>query len=130
MTTPQSARSAYLTTTKTTGTPRATEYKVLSEVTSALRRGEKVKNEDYPLYIDALSRNLRLWTILGTDAASENNGLPTALRSQIFYLFEFTRHHTAQLLRQEKGVTTAPLIEINSHIMAGLRTSIPEQEAS
>ena len=116
------AQRAYAPITRSTGTPRATEYKAFSEITNSLRRCEKTKQQNYAAYIGALSRNLRLWTIIGADAADERNALAPELRSQLFYLFEFTRQHTAKLMQREKNLDATPLIEINTNIMTGLRT--------
>lgn len=115
------ARNAYQQSTQSTATPRAVEYKLLSRLTGALVAGENNKKTDLPAYIDALSRNLEFWTVIGADTAHRNNALPPALRAQIFYLYEFVRSHTNKLYNSNDGLTAEALIDINKNIMMGLR---------
>lgn len=130
MTSALTARNAYSSTTRNTGTPRAIEYKVFSQVTAALVRANDNKRDDYPAYIDALSRNLRLWTAFGADAANDANPLPDALRGQIFYLFEFIYQHTQKILRGDTSLSVDPLVNINNTIMPGLRSNIDAEAVS
>ena len=58
---------------------------------------------------------------MAVDVANKDNELPEALRAQIFYLAEFTQLHSRKVLRRE--ATVAPLVEINSSVMRGLRMS-------
>ena len=53
------------------------------------------------------------------DVAEPTNLLPQPLRAQIFYLAEFTMHHSAKVLKGDASV--APLIDINTAVMRGLR---------
>jgi len=121
MTHPSLARRGYDSSTKATGTPRSVEYKLFAQISGALSRSQKQKTEDYPGYVAALSRNLELWTVLGSDVAAKGNHLPSELKSQIFYLSEFTREHTRQILSGEQDLDADILLSINSNIMLGLR---------
>ena len=114
------ALKAYEKTAKSTGTPRSVEYQVFSRLTSALTKAEENKAENYFSYVTALSRNLEFWMIIGADVSSPENQLPKELRSQIFYLFEFTQQHTQRILNGDKTLNAAPLIEINTNVMNGL----------
>ncbi|MEM8771400.1 MAG: flagellar biosynthesis regulator FlaF [Pseudomonadota bacterium] len=128
MTPATTAQNAYSSAARTTGTPRAIEYKVFSQVTAALMRAEKNKDKDKTNFITALSKNLQLWTVLGADAANENNQLTDTLRGQVFYLFEFTRDHTNKILSGQSDLSAAPLIDINNAIISGLRSTAKEEE--
>ena len=115
------ARNAYHQSARSTASPRAVERQLLSRLTTALIVGEKNRREDYPGLIRALGKNLEFWTVIAADVASEGNQLPAQLRSQLFYLFEFTRTHTNKIITGDQTVDAEPLIEINQNIIRGLQ---------
>lgn len=96
------------------------EYEIFAKVTSALNRAKDLPSSDFPKLAKAVHDNQRLWTILGTDVSSPDNDLPAALRAQLFYLFEFTLHHSAKVLDGDASVDA--LIEVNRSVMRGLST--------
>ena len=113
------AQSGYANSVKSTGSGRALEYQIFARVTKALTDLEP-SALDYPARMaEALHRNLKLWTVLAVDVADDNNELPAALRSNLFYLSEFTRHHTAKI--HAGAADPKILIEINTMVMRGLR---------
>ncbi len=123
------AGNAYKSTSNATATPQGVEYQTLVRLNGDLGVTEKKKRQDYPAYIRALSNNLKFWTIVGADAASETSPLPAQLRAQLFYLYEFTQHHTMKIIQGDKTLTVDPLVDINKNIMTGLRGSQTKQEA-
>lgn len=102
-----------------TRTPRAAEYEVIAQITRRLSAATRRQKEDYPGFISALADNERLWSTLGADVAGEGNGLPSALRARLFYLFRFTTEHS----RKIRHGTASPevLVEINTAVLRGLR---------
>ncbi|MEZ5892655.1 MAG: flagellar biosynthesis regulator FlaF [Parvularculaceae bacterium] len=115
------ARDAYHQSTRSTASPREVERQLLSRLTTGLVVGEKNRETDHAGYIRALGKNLEFWTVIAADVASETNQLPTPLRAQLFYLFEFTRLHTNKIISGDKKLTADPLIEINQNIIKGLQ---------
>lgn len=113
------ARQAYEQADAPTRTTRDTEYEVISKVTGRLKAAAERKDSDFADLAKALHDNRRLWTILAADVADPANLLPEDLRARIFYLAEFTRHHSSRVLAK-KG-TVEPLIEINLAVLRGLR---------
>ena len=101
-------------------TPRSIEYEVIARITRRLKAAAATRESDYPGFVAAVSDNLRLWAVLGTDVAASGNELPTPLRARIFYLFEFTEQHSRKLLAGEP-VSADILIEINVAVLRGLR---------
>lgn len=144
----QLAQNAYGSGTRSVRTPRGIEYEAFARVTSRLkavasqlqqskRAPHKTKSQasfrvsgHYGKLAEALDENRRLWTLLASDVASSNNQLPDDLRARILFLAEFTRQHTAKVLKQEASVV--PLLEINLAIMRGLgnQPSNPKAKAS
>ena len=112
------ARAAYSQHGAPTRTDRGTEYEVFARVTNALRSAAAKGTQGFPELADAIHRNRKLWTLLATDVASQDNGLTQELRARIFYLAEFTQDYSPKVLRQ--GASIAPLLEINASIMRGL----------
>ena len=118
------ARNAYHQSTRTTASPRAVERQLLSKLTTAIVVAQKNRKDDPAAFVRALGKNLEFWTVISTDVASENNQLPVELRSQLFYLFEFTQHYTRKLMSEDgKALDAEPLIEINQNIIRGLQGS-------
>ncbi len=141
----QLAKNVYDSGTRFVRTPRGIEYEAFARVTSRLKtiatqlarakqhdRETKSKN---PLQVSghfaelshALLDNRKLWTILASDVANRDNGLPKELCASIFSLAEFTRQHTAKVLKSEASVV--PLLEINIAIMRGLSNQSPQSNA-
>ena len=118
------ARNAYHQSTRTTASPRAVERQLLSKLTTAIVVAQKNRKDDPAAFVRALGKNLEFWTVIATDVASENKQLPVELRSQLFYLFEFTQHYTRKLMSEDgKALDAEPLIEINQNIIRGLQGS-------
>ena len=113
------AQRAYGQTAAPTRTARGTEYEVMARITHRLISSAKQGRKGFSQLCQAIHDNRRMWTILATDVADEANSLPQELRARIFYLAEFTHDHSSKVLRRE--ATVAPLIEINSAVMRGLR---------
>lgn len=99
--------------------PRGIEYDAFTRATRALSAAGPQRDTAFAAYARALHDNQRLWQILAVDLARPENGLPTALKSQLFQLFKFTTQHTEKALRSEVGLDV--LIDINTSVMRGLR---------
>ena len=114
------AQSAYATARSPVRTPRSTEYEAFARITHHLKEAAARGRMGFAHLAEAIHGNRRLWSMLASDVADANNGLPQDLRARIFYLAEFTNHHSRLVLNGEAEIT--PLIEINTAIMRGLRS--------
>lgn len=114
--------NGYLEAVKTTGAPRNVEYQVFTRATGKLSRASR-DGAEFRELAEALHENLSLWNVIATDVIDDDNALPNQLRAQLFYLYEFTRAHTKKVMRREADA--APLIDINTAVMRGLRQSVP-----
>ncbi len=113
------ARTAYASPAAPTRTARSLEYDAFARVTHRLKSAIAVGHGGFTTLVHALHDNRSLWTTLAADVADADNGLPQALRAQIFYLSEFTRQHSGKVLT---GTAKADiLVEINTALMRGLR---------
>lgn len=114
----QLARTAY----GTPGTPvrsgRSAEYDLFARVTRRLREAQGDVATGIAPLASALHDNQRLWTTLAADVADEGNALPRDLRARLFYLAEFTRVHSARVLKGESSAGV--LVDINTAVMRGL----------
>jgi len=113
------ARRAYSAAANPTRTQKSLEYEVIAQITHRLKSAADGGAERFSDLAAALHENRRLWTILATDVADAGNPLPAELRARIFYLAEFTTHHTSLVLRRQADIE--PLLDINMAILAGLR---------
>ncbi len=113
------ARAAYSRPETAAPAPRAREYDLLARITQRLAEAEGRRTQDLAAYLAALDENLRLWSALGQAVADEANALPASLRAQLFYLYEFTAHHSRAARKGD--ASAAVLIDINTAVMRGLR---------
>jgi flagellar protein FlaF len=95
------------------------EYDLLARCTQRLTAAWADRKINYMALIVALDANQQLWSTLASDVALPTNGLPAQLRSQLFYLYEFTCLHSR--LVRENGASVEVLVDINRAVMRGLR---------
>lgn len=112
------AQSAYGKADQAVRTPRDIEYEAFARMTHRLKKASEEAN-DFPGLARAVHDNRHLWSILASDVARNDNGLPAELRNHIYTLAQFTRKQSQKVLHREGTVDA--LIEINTAIMRGLR---------
>lgn len=117
----QQAYSAYAANNTTLKTDRGVEYEVFAKVTHALKTHKKSQGSSFPELVSALHENQRLWTLLAANVADAENKLPQEVRARIFYLAEFTQHHSRKVLNGQ--ASTDALTDINLAVMRGLSPS-------
>lgn len=96
-------------------TARDIEYDAFSRVTRQLQRA--LSGQDS--LAAAAGANAQLWTVLAGDLAEEDNTLPPELRAGLLSLAIFSLRHGRAVMAQ--GASPQPLIDINLHVMKGLR---------
>lgn len=111
------AQRAYAPTAAPTKSERSIEFEVIARITSRLKAA--IEDTQFPKLLEALHENRRLWRALATDVADPDNMLPQDLRARIFYLAEFTNHHTSKVIARE--ASAVPLLEVNTAILRGLK---------
>lgn len=114
------ARRAYSAASAPTRTNRGTEYEAVARITARMRTAHSQGASGFAALAEALHENRKLWKIFATDVADPGNRLPQDLRARLFYLAEFTTHHTSKVLARR--ATVEPLLEINTAILRGLRS--------
>ena len=115
------ARTAYGTPDTPVRTGRSAEYEIFARVTRRLRDAAAAAipgTAPVLALVRALHENQRLWTTLAVDVADDGNGLPRDLRARLFYLAEFTRVHSARVMKGE--ASAGVLVDINTAVMRGL----------
>ncbi|MEM6303389.1 MAG: flagellar biosynthesis regulator FlaF [Pseudomonadota bacterium] len=111
------AQRAYAPTAAPTRSNRSIEYDVIARITYRLKQA--IISRNYARVLEALHENRKLWRTLAIDVADKDNGLPADLRARIFYLAEFTDHHTRKVIRDKESAV--PLLEVNTAILRGLK---------
>ena len=112
------ARQAYAPTQPAIRTERSIEAQLISQITSRLRRAAKDGEKNFPALVAALHENRRMWTTIAAEVADSDNALPSALRAQIFYLAQFTEHHSRKVMQRSADITA--LVEVNTAVLRGL----------
>jgi len=98
-------------------TPRATEYRLMSQVT-----GELIDARDAGLtgaaLMPALHRNREIWGTFSTLCGSPGNALPAELRAGIISIALWVERHTSQVVSGREPIDD--LIAVNRAIIDGL----------
>ena len=113
------AQRAYSAASAPTRTHRGTEYEAVARITHRMQSAAEKGPAGFVALVEALHDNKKLWNIFAIDVADANNTLPNDLKARIFYLAEFTHHHTSRVLARE--VSVRALLDINKSVLRGLR---------
>lgn len=113
------ARTAYAQPQGSLRTPRSLEYDLLARAAQRLKAGWARRHSDFAALAAAVNENNVLWSTLAADVADPENGLPAALRAQLFYLYQFSEVHGRKVLAGTASVEV--LIDVNTAVMRGLR---------
>ncbi|MFW8593748.1 flagellar biosynthesis regulator FlaF [Cribrihabitans neustonicus] len=114
------ARQAYAKNAAPLRTSRDTEYKAFAQITHRLLAAARKGKPGFNDLAAAVHDNRKLWSVLAADVADTANQLPDDLRANILSLAEFSLTHSHAVLQRK--ASAAPLIEINTAIMRGLRS--------
>lgn len=126
MATIAAASNAYHHAKRAIAGPRTIEASAFERINGDLDRTSKSSDRNYPAYIEALSRNVSMWTVLASDVVRDENGLPIELKAKIFNLAGFVRKQTQQLMSGKTKADVRILTEINRNMIAGLRLAAPK----
>jgi flagellar protein FlaF len=122
------SNQAYQTSSWLGANPRQTEARALLE--AARRLSEvPVDGENMEEYRASLRLNWRLWTIIQSDIASEENPLPSEIKANIMSLSIFIDKHTVGALAEPDTRKLGVLIDINRNIASGLMTTPDAEQA-
>lgn len=107
-----------------TGDAKAVEAAAFANINLELSKAIRRREDDWPGYVAAISKNLKLWTTLSADIMDPRNGLPVETRSLLLTLSKFVRTRTIEIFKREQDIGAEPLIEINANVAAGLRRAL------
>lgn len=101
-------------------THRDIEYDLMAGITGRLKSAlPHALGRLSPALAAALHDNSRMWAAFASDLAHADNAFAPNLRGRLFYLAEFTHHHTDKVLNGQ--ATADVLVDINMAVMRGLR---------
>ncbi|MGB3721384.1 MAG: flagellar biosynthesis regulator FlaF [Pacificimonas sp.] len=109
--------SAYAQARSAAESPRASEYRLMAEVTGALALAQTQAMRGEAL-VQALDANRRLWSALAFDCSQEDNALPQNLRAQIISLGLWVSRYASEVARGTGDIDD--LIAVNRSVMEGL----------
>ena len=99
-------------------TPRAAEFRLMSQITGEMMDAEAAGLKGAML-MQPLHRNREMWSALATDCGATGNGLPNELRAQIISLGLWVERFTSDVVAGREPI--GELIALNRTIMEGLR---------
>jgi len=129
MATVAAASQAYHQAKRATAGPRTIEASAFERINGELERNLKSAALNHPAFIEALSKNATLWTVLASDVMRFENALPAELKAKIFNLSMFVRRQTQKLMNGDKIESAGVIVEINRNMIAGLRQSASKEGA-
>lgn len=99
-------------------TPRATEHRLMSEITGEMMDARAAGLTGAAL-IQPLHRNREMWSAFADDCGPVGNGLPDTLRAGIVSLALWVNRFTSDVVTGREKIDA--LIDVNRTIMEGLR---------
>lgn len=115
-----SAAQAYSRISQTTASPREIESQVLLKAARQLQDVHANWAGPDKKLRDALLFNRRLWSILMSSAASQDNAQPLEVRQNIANIGTFVMKQTVEMQIDPDPAKLKPLIDINYNLAAGL----------
>ncbi|GAA4217521.1 flagellar biosynthesis regulator FlaF [Sphingomonas endophytica] len=113
---------AYRKTQSRTASPRATEHRLLSEITSEMIEARTMGLSGAAL-MPPLHRNRQVWSVLSALCGAPENQLPATLRASIMSLALWVGRYTSQVVNGSESLDA--LIEVNTTVMEGLAVEHP-----
>lgn len=112
-------------------TPRATELRLMREITAEMLTAHEAGLKG-ALLMPSLYRNREMWTTFVTDCGTRGNNLPIELRAKIISLGLWVDRFTSDVVAGRESIQE--LIEVNRSVMEGLgaheRSSAPQAAAA
>lgn len=99
-------------------TPRAAEFRLMSQITGEMMDAETAGLKGAML-MQPLHRNREMWSAFATDCGATGNGLPNELRAQIISLGLWVERFTSDVVAGRESI--GELISLNRTVMEGLR---------
>ena len=119
--------SAYSSVQKQTETPQQVEYRLLGQVTTALRKAQKAET-GLQERLSAILWNGKVWDAFLCDLSEPGNNLPDSLKNSLIQLAQWVARET-ELAIEGKAELDA-MINVNRQIMEGLQDQFRLAEAS
>jgi flagellar protein FlaF len=110
--------AAYGRVQNTTEEPRRIEFRLLAQVTGALRAAQ-AELDNRPKLYNALIWNKKVWDAFMADLVDERNQLPGETRKSLLQLGAWVSKQTFAVMDGKAKVDA--LIEVNSNVMEGLK---------
>jgi len=112
------AQKAYGNVQQRTAGEEEIEIVIIKQITAELESVDAADDPSLALIADAVSRNLRMWTIFATDLASDLNGLPAEARATLISIAGFVHRESMKIFA---GAGSIPdLIEVNRNLLVSL----------
>jgi len=122
------AQKAYGNVQQRTAGEEEIEIVIINQITSQLEQVDASEETDVALVADAVSRNLKMWTIFATDLASSGNALPDEARASLISIAGFVHRESMKIFSGSGSVSD--LIEVNRNLLVSLGGSPNSKEVS
>ena len=103
--------------------PRATEYRLIGEISREMRTAWDAGMRG-PSLMPALHRNREMWGTFAAACGAPGNQLPEPLRAAIISIALWVDRHTSAVVAGHEPIDA--LLEVNGDMLAGLGGEAPE----
>jgi len=122
------AQKAYGNVQQRTAGEEEIEIVIIKQITAELENADSGDEPDLALIADAVSRNLKMWTIFATDLADAGNGLPGAAKASLISIAGFVHRESMKILSGSGSITD--LIDVNRNLVLSLSGSGTNNEVA
>jgi flagellar protein FlaF len=112
--------NAYQRARKIVESPRATEHRLMGQVTGEMISAAAAGKTGAAL-VGCLHHNREVWSAFSNACATQGNELPPALRGQIISIALWVDRHTSAVIGGRETIDA--LIDVNRSVMEGLAAS-------
>lgn len=117
------AHQAYGQVQKRTSSDKDIEVAIIQQITRELENAADAEDPPITQLVDAVSRNMQLWTIFATDLANPNNSVADEGKASLISISGFVHRESMKLLGGTGEIED--LIEVNRNLLASMGKPLP-----
>ena len=117
------AHQAYGQVQKRTSSDKDIEVAIIQQITRELENAADATDPPITQLVDAVSRNMQLWTIFATDLANPNNTVADEGKAGLIRISGFVYRESMKLLAGKGEIED--LIDVNRNLLASMGKPLP-----
>lgn len=119
------AQKAYGQVQQRTASDKDIEITIIQQITRELEAAADAEDPPISQMVDAVSRNLQLWTIFAADLANPNNTVADQGKAGLISISGFVHRESMKLLSGKGEIED--LIDVNRNLLTSMGKPLPER---